>query len=50
MAAAAVPASAQTPIVPVLDHIHLAVPDQAKGVEWYQKHFGGQPMTEGRIA
>jgi len=21
-------------------------PDQAKGVEWYQKYFGGQPMTE----
>ena len=29
--------SAQTPILPVLDHIHLNVPDQAKGVEWYQK-------------
>ena len=25
--AAAIPASAQTPILPVLDHIHLAVPD-----------------------
>ena len=44
--AAAVPASAQTPILPVLDHIHLGVPDQAKAVEWYQKFFGGQPMTE----
>jgi catechol 2,3-dioxygenase-like lactoylglutathione lyase family enzyme len=43
---AAVPASAQTPIVPILDHIHLNVPDQAKAVEWYQKYFGGQPMTE----
>jgi len=46
LSAAAVPASAQTPIVPVLDHIHLNVPDQAKAVEWYQKYFGGQPMTE----
>jgi catechol 2,3-dioxygenase-like lactoylglutathione lyase family enzyme len=33
-------------ILPILDHIHLNVPDQAKGVEWYQKNFGGQPMTE----
>src|SRR5262245_58378715 len=38
--------AADTPIFPVLDHIHLNVPDQAKGVEWYQKNFGGQPMTE----
>src|SRR5262250_1962197 len=42
----AVPAAAQTPIMPVVDHIHLNVPDQAKGVEWYQKYFGGKPMTE----
>jgi lactoylglutathione lyase len=46
LAADAVPASAQTPIMPVLDHIHLNVPDQAKAVEWYQKYFGGRPMTE----
>ena len=39
-------AGAQTRILPVLDHIHLNVPDQAKAVEWYQKNFGGQPMTE----
>ena len=38
--------SAQTPIEPIVDHIHLNVPDQAKGVEWYQKYFGGKPMTE----
>jgi len=42
----AAPAAAQTPILPVLDHIHLNVPDQAKAVEWYQKNFGGQTMTE----
>ena len=39
--------SAQTPVVQVLDHIHLAAPDQVKAVEWYQKMFGGQKMTEG---
>jgi catechol 2,3-dioxygenase-like lactoylglutathione lyase family enzyme len=46
LAALAAPAAAQTRILPVLDHIHLNVPDQAKAVEWYQKNFGGQPMTE----
>ena len=38
--------TAQTPILPILDHIHLNVPDQAKAVEWYQQHLAGQPMTE----
>jgi predicted enzyme related to lactoylglutathione lyase len=33
-------------IAPIVDHIHLRVPDQASGVAWYQKNFGGQPMTE----
>jgi catechol 2,3-dioxygenase-like lactoylglutathione lyase family enzyme len=41
------PAVAQTEFVNILDHIHLAVPDQPKAVEWYQKHFGGQTMSEG---
>ena len=45
--AMAVAASGQTPTEPVVDHIHLSVPDQAKGVEWYQKFLGGQPMKEG---
>jgi catechol 2,3-dioxygenase-like lactoylglutathione lyase family enzyme len=41
------PAAAQSAqIMPIVDHIHLLVPDQAQGVAWYQKHFGGQPMTE----
>ena len=41
------PAVAQpAQIMPILDHIHLNVPDQAKGVEWYQKDFGGQPIAE----
>ena len=44
--AAAVSTAAQTPILPIVDHIHLNVPDQAKAVEWYQKNFGGTPMTE----
>ena len=39
-------AAAQTPVMPILDHIHLNVPDQSKAVEWYQKNFGGAPMTE----
>src|SRR4051812_7144794 len=44
---AALPAAAQpTQIAPIVDHNHLLVPDQAAGVAWYQKNFGGQPMTE----
>jgi catechol 2,3-dioxygenase-like lactoylglutathione lyase family enzyme len=46
-AALGAPAAAQTPVLPILDHIHLNVPDPAKGVEWYRKNFGGAPMTEG---
>ena len=41
------PAAAQSAMANLFDHIHLAVPDQAKGVAWYQKHFGGQPTSEG---
>jgi catechol 2,3-dioxygenase-like lactoylglutathione lyase family enzyme len=41
------PASAQTGFLNIVDHIHLAAPDQPKAVEWYRKHFGGQPMSEG---
>lgn len=37
---------AQTPVEPVIDHVHLLVPDQAKAVEWYQKAFGGEKMSE----
>jgi catechol 2,3-dioxygenase-like lactoylglutathione lyase family enzyme len=46
MAALAAPVAAQTPVMPILDHIHLNVPDQAKAVEWYQKNFGGTPIAE----
>jgi lactoylglutathione lyase len=44
--AIATPALAQTAILPVVDHIHLNVPDQAEAVRWYQKNLGGDPMTE----
>jgi catechol 2,3-dioxygenase-like lactoylglutathione lyase family enzyme len=44
--AIAAPAGAETPILPIVDHIHLAVPDQARGVEWYRKNFGGAPTSE----
>ena len=40
------PAAAQNPIMQIIDHIHLNVPDQAKAVEWYQKNFAGEPMSE----
>jgi len=46
VAVVAAPAAGQTPVMPILDHIHLNVPDQAKAVEWYQKNFGGQPFAE----
>ncbi len=41
------PASAQSGFADLLDHVHLAAPDQAQAVAWYQKHFGGLPMPEG---
>ncbi len=44
--AAVAPAAAQTTVMPILDHIHLNLPDQAKAVEWYHKNFGGAPMSE----
>jgi catechol 2,3-dioxygenase-like lactoylglutathione lyase family enzyme len=43
----ATPAWAQTGFVNIVDHVHLAVPDQPQAVAWYAKHFGGQPMAEG---
>lgn len=45
--AGAIPAGSQPAFRNMVDHIHLAAPDQAKAVEWYRKHFGGEPMTEG---
>ncbi len=46
MAVISIRLAAQAPILPIVDHIHLSVPNQAKAVEWYQKNLGGQPMTE----
>jgi len=40
-------ALAQAEFQNLIDHIHLAVPNQATAVEWYRKHFGGQPTAEG---
>ena len=39
-------AAAQTTLP--YDHVHLAAPDQAKAVEWYQKNFGGETTPEGK--
>ena len=39
-------ASAQTTLP--YDHMHLAAPDQAKAVEWYQQMFSGQTTPEGK--
>jgi len=41
------PAVAQTGFVNMVDHIHLGVPDQALGAEWYHTHFGGDSTSEG---
>ena len=30
------------------DHMHLAAPDQARAVEWYQQMFGGVTTPEGK--
>ena len=46
---AALPASsvAQTGFADLVDHLHLAAPDQPKAVEWYHAHFGAEPTPEG---
>lgn len=41
------PALAQTEYLNLIDHVHLAVPDRAQAVAWYQSHFGGGTMAEG---
>lgn len=41
------PASAQTEFRNIVDHIHLASPDQEKAVEWYHVHFVGEKTPEG---
>lgn len=41
-----VEAWAQTEVLPLVDHVHLAAPDPAQAVEWYRTQFGGEPMKE----
>src|SRR6202171_3931139 len=41
------PGFAQTGFANMVDHIHLGVPDQAQGAEWYHTHFGGELTPEG---
>ena len=41
------PASAQTGFRSIVDHLHLAAPDQEKAVEWYHMNFDGQKTAEG---
>ena len=40
-------APAQTGFADLIDHLHLAAPDQAKAVEWYRTNFGAEPTPEG---
>jgi predicted enzyme related to lactoylglutathione lyase len=47
LAACATPVRAQTGFANMVDHIHLAAPDQAKGAEWYHAHFDGALTPEG---
>ena len=47
LAAFATPARAQTGFANLVDHIHLAAPDQAKAADWYHAHFDGAPTPEG---
>jgi catechol 2,3-dioxygenase-like lactoylglutathione lyase family enzyme len=47
LVALAAPVSAPAPFVNMIDHLHLAAPDQAKGADWYRAHFGAEPTPEG---
>lgn len=38
---------AQTGFADLIDHLHLAAPDQAKAVEWYHANFGAELTPEG---
>ena len=46
---AAVPAGslAQSGFADLVDHIHLAAPDQPTAVDWYRTHFGATATPEG---
>ena len=45
--ALASPSAAQSGFADLVDHIHLAAPDQTEAVEWYHAHFGAEPTPEG---
>jgi catechol 2,3-dioxygenase-like lactoylglutathione lyase family enzyme len=47
LAATQTPSTAQTSFASLVDHIHLAAPNQTDAVKWYRDYFGGEPMTEG---
>jgi catechol 2,3-dioxygenase-like lactoylglutathione lyase family enzyme len=47
MAALPAFAAAQSGFADLIDHLHLAAPDQAKAVEWYRANFGAEPTPEG---
>lgn len=47
LAAFQTPAFAQAGFVNMVDHIHLAAPDQEKAAEWYRKYMGGEVTAEG---
>src|SRR4029453_941659 len=38
---------AQSGYADLIDHIHLAAPDQTKAVEWYHTHFNAELTPEG---
>ncbi len=38
--------AAHPQMVPVIDHVHMGVPDVAAGVAWYQRHFDGKTLAE----
>lgn len=46
LAVSQAPASAQAGFAGIVDHIHIAAPDQEKAVEWYRTNFGGEKTAE----
>lgn len=47
IASAPAVALGQTGFADLVDHIHLAAPDQPTAVEWYRTHFGATATPEG---
>ena len=40
------PAASAQGYRPLIDHVHLAAPEPASAVAWYQRYFGGETMAE----